>query len=74
MSKNGTIFLTCARCGHWKLHHARHLCKCCYNHASERGLLALYPTSGGFGGAGTSADASLGRPGAHPFMQGGVAA
>lgn len=81
MSKNGTIMTGCLHCGQWKLHHARGLCKCCYNHAAERGYLHLYPPLGGCGlGAvqiGPEAGqklASMGRRGLHPWMQGGKAA
>lgn len=42
MSKSGTVMCQCARCQHIKLHHARGLCKCCYNHAAEKRQLDLY--------------------------------
>lgn len=46
MSKNGTIMVVCIRCRCHKLHHARGICKCCYNHASDGGYLHLYPLVG----------------------------
>ncbi len=43
MSKNGSRMVVCDRCRNMKLHHARGLCKCCYNHATEAGELGLHP-------------------------------
>lgn len=77
MSKNGTIWAPCLHCNNTKLHHARGLCKCCYNHAAARGYLHLYPSMAGFGGTdrnseSTGSPKSLGRAGARPWMQGGM--
>ena len=82
MSKNGTRVVTCARCQNIKLHHARALCKCCYNKVMLRGLAALYPTGAGvaFSSGGSSEreesrarfGPSMGRPGLHTWRRGGM--
>ena len=35
MSKNGTRIVVCERCRSAKLHHARSLCKSCYNKVAD---------------------------------------
>lgn len=78
MSKNGTRQVPCLHCGNLKLHHSRGLCKCCYNHATERGYLHLYPTLDDTSRAQTVGLGSeqrlhsLARHNAHPWMQGGL--
>jgi ribosomal protein L37E len=47
MSKNGTRVIVCERCRRLKLHHARSVCKSCYNKLAEgrdRSGLDHYPT------------------------------
>lgn len=50
----GRQVVQCLRCGGLKIHEARGLCKCCYNHLREQRCrhgesLDQYPKLGGFG-------------------------
>lgn len=42
-SSNKSIHVTCARCGQYRLHDSRGLCKYCYRTVSKNGTRELYP-------------------------------